>query len=52
MTGLLRQRYSVLRLAKDLAENNHGARVLIVCSEITMVMFRGPSESHLDSLVG
>jgi chalcone synthase len=42
----------VLRLAKDLAENNRGARVLIVCSEITAVTFRGPSESHLDSLVG
>ena len=26
---------TVLRLAKDLAENNRGARVLVVCSEIT-----------------
>nr|AHZ12855.1 chalcone synthase [Plectranthus barbatus] len=26
--------------------------VLVVCSEITAVTFRGPSESHLDSLVG
>lgn len=43
---------TVLRLAKDLAENNAGARVLVVCSEITAVTFRGPSESHLDSLVG
>lgn len=43
---------TVLRLAKDLAENNEGARVLVVCSEITAVTFRGPSESHLDSLVG
>nr|BAH16615.1 chalcone synthase [Tricyrtis hirta] len=43
---------TVLRLAKDLAENNKGARVLVVCSEITAVTFRGPSESHLDSLVG
>nr|ABY68457.1 chalcone synthase [Ipomoea batatas]GMD65671.1 chalcone synthase [Ipomoea batatas] len=43
---------TVLRLAKDLAENNKGARVLIVCSEITVVTFRGPSETHLDSLVG
>ncbi|CAL5018189.1 unnamed protein product [Urochloa decumbens] len=32
----------VLRIAKDLAENNRGARVLIVCSEITVVTFRGP----------
>ncbi|CAD5178430.1 unnamed protein product [Musa acuminata subsp. malaccensis] len=43
---------TVLRLAKDLAENSRGARVLVVCSEITAVTFRGPSESHLDSLVG
>ncbi|KAA0048584.1 chalcone synthase 2 [Cucumis melo var. makuwa] len=43
---------TVLRLAKDLAENNRGARVLVVCSEITAVTFRGPSETHLDSMVG
>ncbi|XP_024026973.1 chalcone synthase 2 [Morus notabilis] len=43
---------AVLRLAKDMAENNKGARVLVVCSEITAVTFRGPSELHLDSMVG
>ncbi|RVX06944.1 Chalcone synthase [Vitis vinifera] len=43
---------TVLRLAKDLAENNAGSRVLVVCSEITAVTFRGPSDTHLDSLVG
>ncbi|XP_008812745.1 chalcone synthase-like [Phoenix dactylifera] len=43
---------TVLRLAKALAENHRGARVLVVCSEITAVTFRGPSEDHLDSLVG
>ncbi|XP_061994723.1 polyketide synthase 5-like [Rosa rugosa] len=43
---------TMLRLAKDLAENNRGARVLLVCSEITAVIFRGPSDTHLDSLVG
>lgn len=43
---------TVLRLAKDLAENNACARVLVVCSEITVVTFRGPNETHLDSLVG
>nr|Q9MBB1.1 RecName: Full=Chalcone synthase; AltName: Full=Naringenin-chalcone synthase [Equisetum arvense]BAA89501.1 chalcone synthase [Equisetum arvense] len=43
---------TVLRVAKDVAENNKGARVLVVCSEITCVTFRGPSETHLDSLVG
>ncbi|KAF2308365.1 hypothetical protein GH714_000399 [Hevea brasiliensis] len=42
---------TVLRLAKDLAENNKGARVLVVCSEITAVTFRGPSDTHLDSLL-
>nr|UXM19714.1 chalcone synthase 2 [Hydrangea macrophylla] len=41
-----------LRLAKDLAENNKGARVLVVCSEMTVINFRGPSEAHMDSLVG
>ena len=39
---------TALRLAKDLAENNRGARVLIVCSENTTITFRGP---HLDSLL-
>ncbi|XP_030441334.1 chalcone synthase 2-like [Syzygium oleosum] len=39
---------TVLRLAKDLAENNKGACVLVVCSEITAVTFRGPSDSHLN----
>ena len=43
---------TVLRMAKDLAENNKGARVLVVCSEITAVTFRGPSDTHLDSMVG
>lgn len=43
---------TVLRLAKDLAENNKGARVLVVCSEITAMTFRGPNDTHLDSLVG
>lgn len=43
---------TVLRLAKDLAENNRGARVLVVCSEITITIFRGPCETRIDSLVG
>ncbi|KAJ9564292.1 hypothetical protein OSB04_000258 [Centaurea solstitialis] len=34
---------TVLRLAKDLAENNAGARVLVVCSEITAVTLGGPA---------
>lgn len=41
-----------LRLAKDLAENNKGARVLVVCSEIgSATTFRGPCETHLNNLV-
>ncbi|KAK9117735.1 hypothetical protein Sjap_016682 [Stephania japonica] len=43
---------TVLRIAKDIAENNKGARVLVVCSEITVVTFRGTSDAHLDNLVG
>ncbi|XP_051178065.1 chalcone synthase 1-like [Lolium perenne] len=43
---------TVLRVAKDLAENNRDARVLVVCSEITAVTFRGPTETQLDSMVG
>lgn len=42
---------TVLRLAKDMAENNKGARVLVVCAEIIGLTFRGPSEKHLDDLV-
>ncbi|KAF8025186.1 hypothetical protein BT93_F2126 [Corymbia citriodora subsp. variegata] len=35
---------TVLRIAKDIAENNPGARVLVVCSESTIISFRAPSE--------
>ncbi|KAJ8539708.1 hypothetical protein K7X08_013960 [Anisodus acutangulus] len=44
---------AALRLAKDLAENNKGARVLVVCSELMNVMgFHGPNDTELDVLVG
>ena len=43
---------TVLRLAKDLAENNKDARVLVVCAEITTITFHGPTATHLDMLVG
>ena len=43
---------TVLRIAKDLAENNAGARVLVVCSWVTIDGFRGPSDSDLVFLVG
>ncbi|KAL6650549.1 hypothetical protein ACP70R_009474 [Stipagrostis hirtigluma subsp. patula] len=36
-----------LSLAKELAENNRGARVLVACSEITLVCFGGPDGGNL-----
>ncbi|KAL9229857.1 hypothetical protein vseg_005278 [Gypsophila vaccaria] len=42
---------TALRLAKDIAENNRGARVLVVCSEMTVSSFRGPTETHMGSMV-
>ncbi|CAO2201121.1 unnamed protein product [Urochloa humidicola] len=33
---------SALRVAKDLAENNRGARVLVVCAELTVLCFTKP----------
>lgn len=41
----------VLRIAKDFAENNTGSRVLVVCSEITVGTFHGPSHENLSCLV-
>ncbi|KAK2659546.1 hypothetical protein Ddye_006079 [Dipteronia dyeriana] len=41
----------VLRIAKDFAENNTDSRVLVVCSEITVGTFRGPSDENLSCLV-
>ncbi|KAG2665853.1 hypothetical protein I3760_15G027500 [Carya illinoinensis] len=43
---------TTLHLAKDLAENNTSAHVLILCSENMTMSFHGPSESHLDILIG
>nr|CAB3459250.1 unnamed protein product [Digitaria exilis] len=43
---------AALRLSKDLAENNPGARVLVVCSEVIPLSLRGPSPSHIGNLVG
>ncbi|KAK1592673.1 hypothetical protein Q3G72_028620 [Acer saccharum] len=42
----------VFHLAKDLAENNIDARVIVVCSEITVVTFHGSDQTHFDNLVG
>ncbi|KAL8143963.1 hypothetical protein V2J09_016995 [Rumex salicifolius] len=43
---------TVLCLVKDIAENNKGARVLVICSKIITFAFRGPHEDHVDSLIG
>ncbi|BFI23068.1 protein MpPKS/CHS24 [Marchantia polymorpha subsp. ruderalis] len=43
---------TVLRVAKDLAENNKSAKVLAVVSELTSVTFNAPNEELLDNLVG
>ncbi|KAI4968885.1 hypothetical protein ZWY2020_046215 [Hordeum vulgare] len=40
-----------LRLAKDLAENNRAARVLVACVELTVVAFRGPEEEYPHHLI-
>ncbi|CAL5077041.1 unnamed protein product [Urochloa decumbens] len=41
-----------LRLAKDLAENNRGARVLVACVELTITSFRGPRDGDtFDTLI-
>uniref|UniRef100_A0A803MBD9 Uncharacterized protein n=1 Tax=Chenopodium quinoa TaxID=63459 RepID=A0A803MBD9_CHEQI len=42
----------ILRHAKDIAENNKGARILIVWAETVAVNFHGPFETHIESLVG
>uniref|UniRef100_A0ACD5WDA7 Uncharacterized protein n=1 Tax=Avena sativa TaxID=4498 RepID=A0ACD5WDA7_AVESA len=41
-----------LQLAKELAENNRGARVLVACSELTLLAFYGPLEGRLDTIFG
>ncbi|KAG0477856.1 hypothetical protein HPP92_012575 [Vanilla planifolia] len=43
---------SALRVAKDLAENNPGSRVLVVTSETTALGFRPPSTDRPYDLVG
>nr|QKK82622.1 chalcone synthase [Zanthoxylum armatum] len=43
---------TTIRMAKDFAENNPGARVLVVFSDLTLGTFRGPSDANLGSLVG
>jgi bisdemethoxycurcumin synthase len=42
---------AALRVAKDLAENNRDARVLVVCAELTIMLFAPPEEGNLQTLV-
>lgn len=42
---------AALRLAKDVAENNRGARVLVACAETSLIFFRAPDEARADTLV-
>uniref|UniRef100_N1R3C1 Chalcone synthase n=1 Tax=Aegilops tauschii TaxID=37682 RepID=N1R3C1_AEGTA len=43
---------AALRLAKDLAENNRGARILVACVELTVTAFRAPHEADtFDTLI-
>ncbi|KAF8700512.1 hypothetical protein HU200_034236 [Digitaria exilis] len=37
---------------KELAENNRGARVLVACSEITLIAFYGPEGGCPDNILG
>lgn len=43
---------TALRVAKDLAENNPGSRILICCSELAAPTFRAPNEKYPYDLVG
>ncbi|CAL4900347.1 unnamed protein product [Urochloa decumbens] len=42
---------AALRVAKDLAENNRGARVLVVCAELTVLLFTRPDEGDFMTLM-
>ncbi|KAG8080301.1 hypothetical protein GUJ93_ZPchr0007g5191 [Zizania palustris] len=42
---------AALRLAKDLAENNRGARVLVACVELNVVAFHGPKDDYPQTLI-
>ncbi|OEL27767.1 Bisdemethoxycurcumin synthase [Dichanthelium oligosanthes] len=42
---------AALRVAKDVAENNPGARVLVACAELSLVLFRAPHVDDSGTLV-
>ncbi|URE05348.1 hypothetical protein MUK42_04379 [Musa troglodytarum] len=39
-------------IAKDIAENNRDARMLLVACEVNTIIFRGPDERDIQSLAG
>ncbi|EES15556.2 hypothetical protein BDA96_08G014800 [Sorghum bicolor] len=41
---------AALRAAKDIAENNGGARVLVACADLTLMLFRAPDEARNETL--
>ncbi|XVE95929.1 hypothetical protein REPUB_Repub02eG0177900 [Reevesia pubescens] len=43
---------TMLRMAKDFAENNAGARVLVVSCDLSIGTFRAPNEHDTPSLIG
>lgn len=46
---------TILRIAKDMAENNVGSRVLVVCSETMLASFQTPTDNFapaIDVLIG
>ncbi|XLT29794.1 hypothetical protein HN873_061086, partial [Arachis hypogaea] len=43
---------TILRVAKDIAENNAGSRVLVVWAEVALAYFHGPNSNDMDVLVG
>ncbi|KAF8684442.1 hypothetical protein HU200_044336 [Digitaria exilis] len=42
---------ATLRVAKGIAENNRDARVLVASADLSLVFFRAPDETHVDTLV-
>uniref|UniRef100_A0A0E0M5S7 Chalcone synthase n=1 Tax=Oryza punctata TaxID=4537 RepID=A0A0E0M5S7_ORYPU len=36
-----------LQLGKEIAENNHSARILVACSELTLICFAAPEASNI-----
>ncbi|KAF8678009.1 hypothetical protein HU200_046368 [Digitaria exilis] len=41
---------AALRLSKDLAESNRGARVLVVCADVGILYFAGPQDGYFQTL--